>query len=117
MPSTGKYEQAVWIHDYIVRNTVYNDDQAWATGKEKDFGASIYALLIKNESNCNGYSKMYKYFMDIIGVPCTVIIGTCTNGERHAWNIVEFGGEYYQLDATWDDPVGGEQKLHHNYFA
>lgn len=60
---------------------------------------------------------MYKYFMDIIGVPCTVIIGTCTNGERHAWNIVEFGGEYYQLDATWDDPVGGEQKLHHNYFA
>lgn len=117
MPSTGKYEQAVWIHDYIVRNTVYNNEQAWATGKEKDFGASIYALLIKNESNCNGYSKMYKYFMDIIGVPCAVIIGTCTNGERHAWNIVEFGGEYYQLDATWDDPVGGEQKLHHNYFC
>lgn len=117
MPSAGKYDQAVWIHDYIVRNTVYNNEQTWAKGNEKNFGASIYALLLKNESNCNGYSKMYKYFMDIIGVPCTVVTGTCTNGERHAWNVVEFGGEYYQVDATWDDPVGGEQKLHHNYFC
>ena len=117
MPSTGKYEQAVWIHDYIVRNTVYNNEQAWATGKEKDFGASIYALLIKNESNCNGYSKMYKYFMDIIGVPCAVITGTCTDGEKHAWNVVEFDGNFYQVDVTWDDPIGADQRLHHSYFC
>ena len=24
---------------------------------------------------------------------------------NHGWNIVNIDGEYYHLDATWDDPI------------
>ena len=65
VPTGSDYEKALWVHDYIVENTTYNNDVSWFVGKEKNFSASIYSLLLKNESNCNGYSKTYKYLMDI----------------------------------------------------
>lgn len=117
VPQGGQYEQALWVHDYIVNNTVYNLNPTWATGKNKDFGGSIYGLLIKNESVCNGYAKTFKYVLDKLNIPCTVISGVSNDGERHAWNIVELDGEYYQVDVTWDDPVGREQVLVHDYFC
>lgn len=117
VPKGSQYEQALWIHDYIVNNTVYNLNPSWAVEKNENFGGSIYGLLIKNESVCNGYAKTFKYLMDMLNIPCTVISGVCNNGELHAWNIVELDDNYYQVDVTWDDPVGGEQILIHDYFC
>ena len=117
VPTGSDYEKALWVHDYIVENTTYNNDVSWFVGKEKNFSASIYSLLLKNESNCNGYSKTYKYLMDMLDIPCTVVAGVCNDGVLHAWNIIELDGEYYQVDTTWDDPVGGKQAVHHNYFC
>lgn len=117
VPSGSDYEKALWVHDYIVDNTTYNNDVSWFVGEEKNFSASIYSLLLKNESNCNGYSKAYKYLLDMLNIPCTVVAGVCNDGVLHAWNIIEIDGEYYQVDATWDDPVGGKQAVHHNYFC
>lgn len=117
VPMGSDYEKALWVHDYIVENTTYNNDVSWFVGKEKNFSASIYSLLLKNESNCNGYSKTYKYLMDMLDIPCTVVAGVCNDGVLHAWNIIELDGEYYQVDTTWDDPVGGKQAVHHNYFC
>ena len=40
------------------------------------------------------------------GIDARVIAGKGNGGskwEDHAWNIVELGGKYYLLDATWDD--------------
>lgn len=51
--------------------------------------------------------------------------GTATNTqgktEKHAWNAVNVGGKWYELDATWDDPViiGRGivlQSTHYKYF-
>lgn len=117
MPDGSDYEKALWVHDYIVENTTYNNDVSWFVGKEESFSASIYSLLLKNESNCNGYSKTYKYLMDMLNIPCTVVVGTCNDGVLHAWNIIEIDGEYYQVDTTWDDPLGVNQAVHHNYFC
>lgn len=117
VPKGSKYDQALWVHDYIVNNTDYNKNPMWATGKNKDFGGSIYGLLIKHESVCNGYAKTFKYLMDILNIPCTVITGVCNDGELHAWNIIELDGEYYQIDVTWDDPIGNELILRHDYFC
>ena len=117
VPNANNYEKALWVHDWIVDNTTYDNDVSWIIGEDKSFGASIYSLLVKGRSNCNGYSKTYKYLMDMLGIPCTVIAGTCTDGVLHGWNVIEFDGECYQIDATWDDPIGVRQAVHHNYFC
>ena len=39
--------------------------------------------------------------MTQLGVPCYYCTGYA--GENHAWNIIRLDGEYYNVDATWDD--------------
>ncbi len=47
------------------------------------------------------------------------------DGGGHAWNMVKLDNEWYNLDATWDDPVsdrngvgtlGGNATVNHTYF-
>ena len=44
-----------------------------------------------------------------MGIECTLVIGKGTNSsgksENHAWNYVKLDGNYYAVDATWDDPI------------
>lgn len=46
-----------------------------------------------------------------------IVTGT-SRGENHAWNLVNIEGEYYHLDATWDDPISenGESVIRYNFF-
>ena len=65
--------------------------------------------------------------MDKFGIPCNVVIGETIDGDSnvdlHGWNIVEINGNYYQLDATWDDPGTNydfsttPKTTHHEYFC
>ena len=34
-----------------------------------------------------------------------MVTGHTDDGTNHAWNIVEIDNNFYQLDATWDDPI------------
>ena len=43
--------------------------------------------------------------MNRLNIPCTLALGTGQNGENHGWNIVQCGGDWYQVDVTWGDPV------------
>ena len=114
---SSDYEKALYIHDWIVDNTVYDKEFDSFAENEKDLGRTIYGMLIKGRTLCDGYSKTFQYFMNKLGIPCTQATGPCNDGELHAWNIIVLDGEYYQVDPTWDDPSGDNQKLHHNYFC
>ena len=35
---------------------------------------------------------------------------------RHAWNVLRIGGQYYHLDATFDNTLGGGERLRYDYF-
>ncbi|MER1987589.1 MAG: hypothetical protein ABS948_17065 [Solibacillus sp.] len=42
--------------------------------------------------------------------------GTAGN-DTHAWNLVNVDGEWFHVDATWNDPVGNEDgQVNHKYF-
>ena len=48
-----------------------------------------------------------KAILDRLGVQCDFVVGVCTNGGGHAWNLVNIEGDWYQLDITWNDCISG----------
>lgn len=116
-PSTNEYDKAHYAHDWLIDNCVYYNSPL--STQESNLETSLYNLFVNGKSNCNGYSKGFKYLMDKLGVPCTIAVGVCSDGELHGWNIIMLNDEYYHLDVTWDDPVlpDGKQIKTHAYFC
>lgn len=104
----SRYEKIKAIHDYIVDHVDYD------TSTHMN---SPYYALVQGSSACQGYATLLYKMMTEAGIPCRVITGTAKGG-LHAWNIVKLKGEWYNIDATWDDPVGafGRTKLRYDYF-
>ena len=97
------YENIKMIHDYLVDSIHYESSLA----KENIY--NIYGALVNKECVCEGYARAFKYLLDELKISCVMIIGTGTNAqgetENHAWNYVQLNGNWYAVDATWDDPV------------
>ena len=101
--SGNAYEDIKMVHDYLVDNIEYD------TTISKENIYNVYGALINRTAVCAGYARSFKYFMDELGIPCTLVIGQGTNTqgqtENHAWNYVQLNGNWYAIDCTWDDPV------------
>ncbi len=97
------YDKIMQIHDFIVENVDY-DSTYQATGT---YG--IYGALIGKKCVCEGYAKTLKYLANAAGIKCEIMQGTATNSsgqtESHAWNCTKINGIWYEIDATWDDPI------------
>lgn len=97
------YENIKIVHDYLVENIKYD------TSISKENIYNIYGAMVNGEAVCEGYARSFKYLMDSLGIPCTLVIGKGTNSEgrteSHAWNYVQVENRWYALDATWDDPI------------
>ncbi len=69
---------------------------------------------------CEGIAKSVKVLCDALGVWC--MIALCGNNPekgikyRHTWNIVRIGGQYYHLDATFDNSLGRDGEIRYDYF-
>ena len=87
------YEKEVYVHNALLEKITY------------DAGAplnqSAYSALVGGRTVCAGYARSLQYLMTQLGVPCYYCTGYA--GESHAWNIIRLDGEYYNVDATWDD--------------
>lgn len=105
----GEYGKALYIHDYIIKNCTYE------VNMDNDLGATAYGCLVGGSANCEGYAKAFVYLAGKAGVTSIVVTGMTDEGENHAWNQVEIGGEWYNLDVTWDDLDNPSDKRH-TYF-
>lgn len=106
-PHMSDYEKVRLLHDDLVHRASY-DLQA---------DGACTTLLLTNHGVCETYSRTLWLLLRLAGVPCHIVVGR-TN-EDHAWNLVQINGEWYHVDATWDDPaiVGSNaQILTHSYF-
>lgn len=114
------YQKVKSIHDFLIDDIEYDSDY-------KSVGRyTLYGALIEKKCVCEGYAKAFKYLANAAGINCEIIQGEATNSygstESHAWNCVEVANAWYQLDATWDDPVviGGKgiifNKTKYKYF-
>ena len=101
--NTTDYEIALWCHDYLTEHANY------------DYTYSHYhadGVLVGGTGVCDSYSKAFLFMMREAGIPvCRV-----TNS-GHSWNELEVQGEWYYVDATWDDPNQGGGLENHVYFC
>lgn len=116
--SGNAYNDIKMVHDYLVENIEYD------TTISQSNIYNVYGALVNGRAVCEGYARSFKYLMDELGIPCTLVIGTGTNSqgqtENHAWNYVQLNGTWYAIDCTWDDPVSStgyiSQSSRYRYF-
>lgn len=107
---------AVAINDYLADLVTY------------DYSYTYYspeAALVGDVSNhygvCNSYSRAYKMIADACGLECKRVTGCAGDdggdpgNNGHAWNAVKINGEWYQVDATWND--GSKYGSRHVYMG
>lgn len=107
------YEKELAIHDYLVSHCRYSEDTAQPA--ESDIYRA-YGALVNQDAVCNGYAEALQLLFVCAGIKSQFVVGTAA-GVSHAWNLVEIGGKWYHLDATWDDPLPDQgEKIVHPYF-
>ena len=114
--SMSDYEKELAIHDWLTGWSSFSMN-AFSRGpdsKERDTDTP-YGVLINRSGNCWGYSSTFQLLMEMLGIECITVYGTpSASGVEHAWNMVKLDGEWYCVDAAWDDPIGGAPC--HTYF-
>lgn len=94
------YETTKNIYRYICQNISYDDDY-------NCLSFSAYGALENKKAVCQGFSMLFYQLGRKSGLDVGIVCGKATNEETdgwitHAWNVVKLGGQYYNLDPTWD---------------
>ena len=62
--------------------------------------SSVYGILCKGVGVCQSYSYAMKTLLTYGNVDCISVVGYVDKTLPHAWNAVNLGGKYYQIDST-----------------
>lgn len=111
------YEKELAIHDWITGWSSFDYAVFGRSASEgfADGSDTPYGVLINRSAMCHGYSSTFQLFMDMLHIECITVYGTPGgNGVEHSWNMVRLDGDWYCVDAAWDDPIGGSPG--HTYF-
>lgn len=103
-PEMNERDKIKVIHDYIINNTVYDEEKATLIlqgNKVNDSNSTnAYGLLFEHKAICGGYADTMALFLDKLNIPNFKV-----STYDHVWNVVELDNNLYHLDLTWDDPV------------
>ena len=111
------YDKIKIIHDYIIDNSVYDEQRAnnLYNDYQGEFSSNIATgPLLQGHGICCGYTDAMKLFLDKMNIPNYKI-----SSENHIWNLVYINNKWLHLDLTWDDPVinnGEISTIDHTYF-
>lgn len=86
-------EKEKYVYDELQKTCEYN--------AASELNQSAYSCAVNGESVCSGFSRAFQYIMIQLKIPCYFVTGTAQGG-AHAWNIVEIGGNFYNVDLSWD---------------
>ena len=112
------FEKLKVFHDYLVLNSTFELKEELT-----NYNSTIYNALGSGEAQgniqCAGYAKAMQYLCDKAGIVSMVVTGETSTGQTHAWNVVDVDGKWYNLDATWDDPIlntPNYKNIRYNFF-
>ena len=109
----SEWEKEKYVHDFICENVHYDK-------LKKPYSHEIIGPLGQGVGVCEGIAKAVKILLDALGVWCVIVL--CgSNPEkgikyRHTWNIVRIDGQFYHLDATFDNTLSHMGPVRYDYF-
>lgn len=106
-------EKEKYIHDFICQNVRYDK-------LKKPYSHEIIGPLGQGVSVCEGIAKAVKILCDALGIWCIIALSDANPEKnikyRHTWNILRINGQYYHLDATFDNTLGQPSEIRYDYF-
>lgn len=91
------FDKLVYFHDKIVTGCEFSQTSVNSS--------SAYGVLVDGVGQCEGYAAAMAFLCSKAGIPNYMVTGHDADGNTHAWNKVLLGGEWYNIDCTWDDPI------------
>lgn len=121
-PGMSELDKELALHDYLVTHIKY-DKVNFDKRTMPEESHSPVGFFEKGIAVCDGYAKALKILLNMVGVQCLVVsrgdtLESVDDKMGHAWNIVQISGQYYHLDATWNDSSsrGVTDRLSHDFF-
>ena len=95
------------------------EQQKKSTEHKIDYLRTICGVFLNGKAVCEGYARAMQYLLQKCGIECAEIVGHVVDdkgekGEAHAWNLLKIDGDYYHLDATWDNGSNTVQTVKSN---
>lgn len=107
-------EIVLTYHEYLTSTVAYAYEDYFNGTIAANHGYDMYGALVKHSCVCQGYAETMFYLLREAGLSCAIASSENIN---HAWNIVKIRGNWYHIDATWDDPVWDMPgRSYHDYF-
>ena len=106
-------EKGQVLHDQLVLKAKY-DVEALAGVPGEGFYSPI-GVLVEGKGGCESYARAYEILLSMCGIESMLIVGTA-DGEKHMWNLVKLGKDYYHVDTTWDDPAENQDDKTNYYY-
>ena len=119
--SMGELEKAQAIHDWLVENYEYDEENA-LNDTVPETSHTAEGAYQTRKAVCDGYTMSFALLAKSVGLEVRNVLGTCIGTkdvpEVHAWNQVKIDDVWYNVDVTWDDPVvsgSGANSDNHSY--
>lgn len=94
-PGMSALDKEYQIHHYLVTHVKYDTTYQKYTPFDAMQGSAV----------CQGIATLAYQMLTRAGIPTKLVSGTA-DGQAHLWDEVDIEGKWYQLDVTWDDPIG-----------
>lgn len=115
-PGMSDFDKELAVHNYVVNNVIYDYEKLQNNTLAND-DYTAYGALIEGKAVCQGYAEAVYRLLNAANIKNYIVSGTGSSNTAHTWNIVKIDGNYYHLDATFDDPVSNSGPiLSYGYF-
>lgn len=103
-------EKLLALHDALVCHVSYSKE---STGKYINSIYTAYGAIVEGAGVCQSYALAYECLARLAGIQDIHLVSNTI----HSWNMVKLDGNWYHIDATFDDPVSDVNgRVLHKYF-
>ncbi len=105
----NQYHLEKYIHNTLLDRCSYANGVKTAEDGWEEF--TTYGALVNGSAVCEGYAHTMCLLLNKVGIDAYYANGY-GESDAHMWNTVNIDGNWYHLDATWDD----NENAFFNYF-